>query len=152
MKTKLCFSILIIICSLILTACQANPPATIQNEPQEAARDIPTPVSGKAILTGRAIQADGSPYADTPMRLAQIFREGDQGAFVIDTANSPAAMSGTDGFFTFVDVPPAEYLIVIGWLEDNNYVIHQNKAGEPYTYELEADETRDLGELKIAGP
>jgi len=148
MKTKPYLFVLIIVFSLIFTACQANIPFLTQNEPQRGS-EIPTPAAGKATLAGRAVQADGSPYANTPLRLAQIYREGDQGAFVIDTANSPASMSNEDGYFTFIDVPPAEYLIVIGWLEDTDYTIYQNRSGEPYTYHLATDETRDLGVLRI---
>lgn len=149
MKHKSQFCFFIAIFSLILAACQSSVSTPPIRQTPEAKREVPTPPADASVLTGRALQGDGTPFVETPMRLAQIYRQGDQGAFVIDTASSPAAMTDNEGFFTFVNVPPAEYLIVIGWLEASDYIIFQNKSGEPYTYQLESGKVRDLGEIKI---
>jgi hypothetical protein len=95
------------------------------------------------------LDKQGQPITETPVRLAQVFRKGDDGAFMLDLAHSPSSISDPNGFFVLVSIPPAEYLLVVGKPEDNNYIIYQDSAGKPYTYQIREDTTQDLGEVTV---
>lgn len=129
---------------LTLVACQSTtlPDA---NKPTP-----PKPAAGKAVMTGQVLlKSDGKPLpVETSVRLAQVYRQGGEGAFVLDIAHSPQTLSLKNGYFTIVDIPPAEYLIIVGKTEDGNYVVHAGSDGKPLAFKIEADKTLDIGVIK----
>ena len=148
---KHCFALIMIL--VLLAACQAQPAVTVNTPTAEQnAAALPTALPGKSTLTGKIFDKNGNPLAETPLRLATIYRQGDQGAFLIEAAHSPGTISEADGSFTFADVPPAEYLIVAGWLEANIYTIYQDENAKPFTYILAADQTLDVGAIQVDLP
>jgi hypothetical protein len=58
-------------------------------------------------------------------------------------------MSSKNGSFAILAIPPAEYLLVIGKPEDNNYLIYQDSNGKPITYTLVGGQTIDTGTIKV---
>jgi len=91
----------------------------------------------------------GEPLEDIPVRLAQIYRQGEQGAFVLDLSHSPSSIATTGGKFVVLAIPPAEYLVVVGKPEDNNYIIYQGKDGKPITYTIAGGQTIDIGTIQV---
>ena len=66
--------------------------------------------SGMATITGRLV----TDYESLPIRLAEVYRQGELAVFVLDLAWSPGVDSEEDGYFIFEEVEPIEYGIVIG--------------------------------------
>lgn len=138
---------ILILIAILLTACQsANETNPHKNRPTP-----PQPSAGNAVMTGQVMmKSDGKPIpVETPVRLAQIYRQGSEGAFVLDLAHSPSSLSIAEGYFTLVDISPAEYLIVVGKPEDGNYVIFSGANGKPITYQIAAGKTIDIGVITV---
>ncbi len=91
---------------------------------------------------------DGTPIKDVAVRLAQVYRQVTQGAFVLDTSHSPGNYTDSNGKFFIQNFDAGEYLIVVGEPEDNNYTIVQGQDGKPLTFTVEAGKTFDAGVLK----
>lgn len=134
--------ILLTIPLLLLTSCKSST-AEIPSTP------IPTPKPGEGQLIGIALNNDGEPLQNIPIRLAQVYRENEQGAFVLDTSHSPSSISSSKGEFVLLGIPPAEYLLVVGKPEDNNYIIYQDKDGKPITYTIKGGESLNIGKIQV---
>lgn len=134
---------------LSLLGCQA--PSTLTNDPGVTATPIiKTPNPGMAIMTGKILSiTDNKPLVGIPVRLAQIFRQGDEGAFVLDVSHSPSSITDINGVFEILDIAPNEYLMVIGRPEDNNYLIYQDNNNEPITYQISPDVAVNAGEIVV---
>lgn len=138
---KIARYLLLAVFVITLAACQTT--AIVDaNKPTP-----PKPAAGKAIMTGQVLlKSTGKPLpVETSVRLAQIYRQGGEGAFVLDIAHSPQTLSINNGYFTIVDIPPAEYLIIVGKTEEGNYVVHAGADGKPLTYKIEAGKVLDVG-------
>jgi len=146
MNRTIRFSLLVLI-SILLSACQV----VNQTDPQKNKPTPPQPSAGKAVMAGQVLmKSNGKPIpSDTPVRLAQIYRQGNEGAFVLDLAHSPSSLSTGEGYFTLVDITPAEYLMVVGKPEDSNYVIYNGADGKPITYQIVAGKTIDVGVITV---
>ena len=134
---------------ILLFGCQSSDllSATKVNDVQPT--QIVTPAPGKSIVTGEVLGIkDGKPFGNTPVRLAQVYRKGEEAAYALDMAHSPSSISDVNGNFMILDVPPAEYVIIIGKPEDNNYVVYQDEGDTSKTYKIEADKVVDVGVLK----
>lgn len=107
------------------------------------------PEQGMTTVTGRVVSNEsGKPKTDTIIRLAGVVRQGDEGAFVLDVAFSPGALSDENGNFIFENVKPLEYVIVIGDVEDI-YEVVTDEEGKPKTWETQADQVVDVGEIRV---
>ena len=121
---------------LLLAACQ-NPPAVITPTPQaesQQAATLPvesTPESGKVTLVGRVISlVNGEPVGNVPVRLADVYREGDDGAYVLDGAFSPGDITDENGNFIIENVDAKEYVIIVGDVFEK-YEVITNEEGKP---------------------
>jgi len=137
-----CFLWVLLTLSLILSSCQTKP-TEVSNTP------VPTPKAEEGLLMGIVQNLKGEPLEDIPVRLAQIYRQGEQGAFVLDLSHSPSSIATTGGKFVVLAIPPAEYLVVVGKPEDNNYIIYQGKDGKPITYTIAGGQTIDIGTIQV---
>ena len=135
--------------SLLLSGCQsgATPTAALQAVPTPAA--IATPQAGNSNLTARILNIDGTPIGNVAVRLAEVFRKDDQGAFALDIAHSPGNFTDADGTVAILNFKSAEYLLVVGEPSDNNYVIVHDGDGKPISYQPQSGETLDVGEIKV---
>ncbi len=141
MKIKPFFA-LVFCLVFLLSACQ-------QGSTVNGGKPVPTPSSGKATVTGRLIsETDSSPYKQTEVRLAQVFRKDNQGAFVLDTSHAPGAFTDENGYFVITEVSPAEYVVVVGD-PMGSYMIIPDGNDNARTWTVEADKTLDLSVLKI---
>jgi hypothetical protein len=132
----------------LLAACQLvdQPGNGIKTEETP----ISTPQAGKASIKGIIVSAkDGMPFSNVAVRLAQVYRQGEEGAFVLDVAHSPGIYSDINGKFLIENFDPAEYLISVGEPLDNNYVIVSDNAGKPIPYIAAAGVVIDAGVLKV---
>ena len=106
------------------------------------------PESGKATVVGRVISSkDGSPYVDTLVRLAEVYREGDKGAYALDQAFSPGAKTDANGYFIFENITAREYVLVIGDVM-KDYKIYPDSQGKPKVWTAEPDKVLDMGIIK----
>jgi hypothetical protein len=137
---------IIVLCLLLsLTACTtAQPTPTPTDE-----LIIPTPVSGQAVVYGRVLSSiTGQPIYRVRVAFAEVIRNGETAIFVDDAAFSPFAETDTDGRFVLPDLPPKEYVIVIGDPFGLNDVV-RNPDGLPKVWNIEAGQQLDIGEVRV---
>jgi hypothetical protein len=130
---------------LILTACQPSPTIQTQSEPPT----VPTPEPGSSSVAGRVLAlADQSPMPDTIVRLAEVHRDGDQGAYVLDMAFSPGTRTDANGYFVFPSVEAREYVIIVGdveWLYD----VISEADGLPKVWQADPNQVLSTGDLLV---
>jgi hypothetical protein len=130
---------------LIIAACSPNtqemnnPLVTPPAEPEE----------GMATVTGRVISEDsGLPLSDTIIRLAEVVRQEEEAAYVLDVAFSPGADSDGEGFFIFENVDPIEYVIIVGDPYEN-YKVIVAEDGKAKTWTTVDGQILNVGELIV---
>lgn len=142
-RLLLCWGVLLI----ILAGCSSG-----SVNPKKA---LPSPETGKAVLTGQVLDLSGVPLKGITVRLAEVYRESqdsEDGAFVLDTAFSPGAVADENGFFVIQNIIPGEYVLVVGDVENNNYIIIAQEDGRPRVWKVVSDQTLDVGTLRIQYP
>lgn len=134
---------------LVLSGCQAQGETEVGTTP--VVTELPTLESDKGGITGTAVsKKTGEVLANTVVRLAEVVRQEDQAAFVLDTAFSPGTVTDTNGKFAFVNIPAVEYVIVIGNVEVyQGYEILQDSTGQANVYTVTAGEILDVGDLEV---
>ena len=101
------------------------------------------------MVIGRVIsEKTGQPLTHTTVRLAEVVRQGNEGAFVLDTAFSPGDITDDQGYFRFENVDAKEYVIVIGDVY-NAYQIISEPSGKARVWKAEPDQVLDVGELRV---
>lgn len=131
---------------LILAACTLSSPTT------EVPRVTPPnpPEADKATVVGRVVDADtNEPLSSTLIKLAEVYGEGDEGAYVLDTYFSPGATTDENGYFIMENVPAIGYVVVVG---DVFYIysIIQTEEGKPKVWKTSPGEVLDLGTLLVS--
>lgn len=114
---------------------------------------VPTPAPDTANVVGWVVAADTkvpNTLVGMPVRLAQVFWNEDKsdGAFVLEGATSPSALVQEDGYFLFQNVPPADYVIVVGDPFSQNAIITEPN-GKARVITVEAGKTFDAGRLEV---
>ncbi len=111
---------------------------------------VASPEAEKTTVRGR-VMTQGQPLVDTTVRLAEVFREGEgqeEGAYVLDGAFSPGAITDGEGYFVMENIEPIEYVMIVG----DVYGIHTvvaNSDGKPRVWETQAGEVVDFGVVTI---
>jgi hypothetical protein len=108
------------------------------------------PQTGKTTLYGRVTNQSGAPIPNVPVRLAEVFRQGDEGAYVLDGAFSPGDMTDEQGGFVIENVDPREYVIVVGDVEQDRYQIITKSDGSAEVYNPSAGELLNLETLSVS--
>ncbi len=130
--------------ALALGACAAPAPGPLE----VAGTPIPTPQAGKAVAIGQVLsETTGNPLGDTIIRLAEVYRQGGEGAFVLDGARSPGAITDDQGRFLIPDIEPVEYVVIVGDVF-GEYVILAQPSGEARVWTAEENAVLDLGVLE----
>ncbi len=158
----------VVICALALVltllGCQATAQPTetletasspLESPLRDPAADLTSPTPSepdqdKATIFGRVIDNDTEdPLIGVAVRLAEVHREGEEGAFVLDDAVSPADLTDDSGWFTIENVEAREYVIVVG---DVNfaYQIITESSGDAKVWELPAGVVTDAGTLYVS--
>lgn len=108
-----------------------------------------TPETGKATVIGRVIDRNtNQPMKSVKVWMAEVVREGDQGAYVWDTTNGPASPTDDQGFFAIQNIKAMEYVIIVGEPYSRFEVISGNDA-KPKVWNVPANEIIDAGDLVI---
>ncbi|RME42307.1 MAG: hypothetical protein D6791_18085 [Chloroflexi bacterium] len=96
-----------------------------------------TVAPGKAVVIGRLISMrTGTPLPNTVVRLAEVYyadennKSPETGAYALDNAFSPSAITDDQGYFIFQDVDPRDYVIFVGDIMVN-YTVDVNEKGFP---------------------
>ncbi len=150
MKRWLQFSIVLVVPYLLL-ACQiSGSGAAFVSPPPPPATSIAPPEAGKASIVGQVLSLNTrAPLADIPVRLAEVYRQGDQAAMVLDGAFSPGDITDDQGQFTIENVAPGEYVIIVGDVTAEYEVIAE-PPGKARVWELASDQVLNAGVLQVS--
>lgn len=120
-------------------------PAVVSPEPTY---EVPVPASGKGVITGILnIQNTEQPMANVELYLGtHIGASVDTPMYSLDPSTAPKAMTDENGHFTFKDVDPGFYVIII-WTPFNSFMVHDASTGAELTVNLQADQVFDAGLL-----
>lgn len=111
---------------------------------------IPAPAAEKASITGIVFSTPtNKPYPKAAVWLAEVYRQGDNGAYLLNVASSPAVYANQQGVFVFNNVDPKEYVIVVGDPE-NSYVVIPDDTGRARVWKTEGGKILDVGQLNVA--
>lgn len=157
------FLLILTICVVVLTGCQLVTETTPTHEPtsEQTLATSPTtdthlplvisPTRDKTAVCGRIVTADGSPFGDLNIRLAEVYygEPGSEGAFVLNTSSSPSAMTDKDGFFCTGEIAVTDYILIIGHPEEN-YEIYAGEDSKAKVWSPVAGEVLELGEITTA--
>ena len=145
-KLLLIFSFVLFLA--LLTGCRGSKDKLSKSGP--TATPIPNPNTDKATVTGKIFSTSANkPYPKAPVWLAEVYRSGDNGAYVLDHAFSPASFADDNGAFVISNVDPKEYVIVVGD-PDNVYVVIPDDTGRARVWKTEAGKILDVGTLNVS--
>lgn len=117
--------------------------------PDHKKDEIPMPEFGKATIHGRLIsKLSGQPMGNTIVRIGEVFRQGNEGIFLMDEGRSPGARTNADGYFIFNNVEPLEFVIVVEKTE-GLYKVIDDGTDKPMIWKVEANQVLDVGVVKI---
>jgi hypothetical protein len=163
MKPKVGISLILLILLPFLAQCQGQQPTvsplTTLQSPLESPLDLPDaspaldtlspPAAGKATAYGQAVDAvTKEPLSFISVRLAEVFRRADEGAFVLDEATSPGTMTDSEGRFALQNVEPNEYVVIVGDV-NVSYGIAATPSGDAQVWDLPAGQLVDLGVIEV---
>jgi hypothetical protein len=137
----------LLLLALILFACS---PATVESVVGQITPPA-VPDEGKATVVGRVINKNGSgPIVDATIRLAEVFREGEGGAFVVNLATSPSTRTDAEGYYIIENIPPGEYVIAVGEGESmaEYDVIEDSTGKQARVWMATAGQVNDWGEVQ----
>lgn len=133
-KTSVNIFLLFSIFLYLLTACANG----------TNAKPMPTPEADKGHVIGTIQSPDGKPYSEFSIRIADVYWQGDEGAYVLDESFSPGAVSDENGSFQILNAPMGDYVLIIsGPLQKYQPVSDAN--GVLKRVKVNAGETVDLG-------
>lgn len=150
-QKKLIGIVYLLLLLIILIACspQISTSESISST-QPTTVTFPTPETDKAGFAGRVVDMSGDPVSNLQLRLAEVYRSEDEssdGAYILDTAFSPGAISDENGYFVFTNIEPMDYVLVLGNPE-KVYEIITDESGKAKVWETEANQVLDIGELR----
>lgn len=152
MRLRVSFTLFSLLFALFLSAC-ANV-ATPNNDQAAVAVEVPNvpqPPAGKSVVVGQVkTNTDQSPVGNQPVYLAQVYWDAEhtKAAFALDIARSPATTSDEQGFFILNDIPPAEYVLVVGDFYGENDVVKEAN-GDARVYKPDADKPLNVGVVQV---
>ncbi len=154
------FLLVLTICIVGLTSCQIltktapTQETTAEQAPAISATSsvhlpiVISPAGDKTAVCGRIVTADGSPYGDLNIRLAEVYYgdPGSEGAFVLNTSSSPSAMTDKDGYFCTGEIAVTDYVLIIGHPEES-YEIFAGEDAKAKVWSPLAGKVLEMGEI-----
>lgn len=131
---------------LLLIGCTNQAPDVQGPRPSVA-----SPTAGKVTVVGQVLGTGSqTPIRKTPVYLAQVYTDeaSKQSAYALNLASSPATISDDNGFFTFTDVDPNPYVIIVGDYYGENDVVKESN-GDARVYQLKAGEVVDVAAVQV---
>ena len=147
----------------LLAACSAPAPAPANGTPIAAATTnavtspltspVPTPmipptkVAGTGMVSGKLLEAS-KPAVGRILYLATLTKDaaGNETSARLDRTSAIRAISDYSGNFTFYNVPPGRYAIIVDTVRDA-YLLRKPANDGDLIFEVTADNTNDLGSL-----
>jgi hypothetical protein len=105
----------------------------------------------KSALIGRVVLSNNhQALANTSIRLAKVQwnEQKTEGIFVLDTANSPGALTRSDGSFALMNIEPGDYVIIVGDVIGVHVIISE-PDGKAKVYTAEQNQILDIGTVEI---
>jgi hypothetical protein len=117
-----------------------------QSEPLQA----PSGTTGMAGMVLSSAYQPAKILGTTPMRLAAVQWNKDHtdGIFILTGSRSPGTTSEADGRFLFADIPPGDYVIVVGEVIGTNEIFSK-PDGKPYIFTVEKGKVTDVGTVTV---
>lgn len=117
---------------------------------------IPTPFIGKGSVTGRLINnMSGEPIGGIIVYLGTVspFKIENDESYIITVlpSSSPSALTDNYGYFTFLNIDPGVYAMVI-WLPEKSWIVSAPDTGKNILVEVKAGKITILGDLFINPP
>lgn len=135
---------------LVFTACQVQPKSTTDTPTDTNDQSLlsNTPSSKMTKICGRIITKDGAPVENIPVMFAEVYygESNTDGAFVLNTASSPASMTDMEGYFCTTEISVSDYVLVIG-SPDADYEIYPTENEKAKIWSTTAGQILDLGEI-----
>ncbi len=111
-----------------------------------------TTTAGQASVRGRVLsKRTSTPLKNTVVRLAEVYRQGNEGAFALDGARSPGGTTNNEGVFTIENIEAREYVLVVGDVE-GQYEIIPDQTGKAHVWNAKAGEVVDVGDIEVNLP
>lgn len=138
---------------LALSACNAAPPPANSAQVDVPVAVTPAPVQAdKTTIVGQVLSAsDGKPMS-TIVRLAELIEQNGEQVMFFDGARSPGAQTNADGTFALENIDVKKYIVVVGDVPNNNYVIISEAQDKARIYETTAGGVTNVGELRVKLP
>lgn len=116
------------------------------------ALSVPTASAGNVTITGRFVSSTTSePVRNTTVRLAEVFRFGDEAAVILDVTRGPSTMTDDDGRFVFANVPAREYVLFLSAGEHANAAITE-APDKAKIWDARAGGVLDIGTVRVQWP
>lgn len=144
-------ALLIVIVVLLCSSCQTIPESTpVVDSVVDSVIDIlETNLTG---IVGKLQDEQNNPIAGEVVRAAIVVWNEDKttGNFIIDGARSPSTISDENGVFVLMNIPPQEYVIIVGDIEVDPIVIPESEGSNiAKIFAPVIDEILDVGILTI---
>jgi hypothetical protein len=142
---------LLIILGLSTACSKTISPTDVAKNPDidQLVSTLADPASGKATVVGQVFDKESNkPITATSIRLGEVYRQGGEGAYVLDTAFSPGAYTDDKGMFVMSDIQPGEYVVIIGDVNDV-YVIIPDENNHPKTFTAIKGEIVNFGQFSV---
>ena len=111
--------------------------------------EVDLPEEGKTNFYGYVMVNANDPAPERVVRLAKVYRGAENdGAFILDEGQSPSTISGEDGVFTFMNVEPGEYVLMVKKV-DGTYMVVSDESKVPIIYEGSAGESVEIDSVII---
>lgn len=140
------FYILALCLALWLASCQSVKQISSSNPFPTAP---PSPQAGKTTIIGKVTsKTDGKPVSNVAVRLADVYHQGEEGAYVLDGAFSPGDITDEQGDFAIQNVDAKEYVIVVGDVYAK-YEVIPDSSGRARVWKTESGNVLDVGDLQV---
>lgn len=138
---------------LALGACNAAPPPANSARVDVPIAVTPAPVQAdKTTIVGQVLSASDSKPMSTIVRLAELIEQNGEQVMFFDGARSPGVQTNADGTFALENIDVKKYIVVVGDVPNNNYVIISEAQDKARIYETAAGVVTNVGELRVKLP
>ena len=145
-RKQLLWMLSVILTLALITGCRGAKDKTSAGK----ATAIPEPEAAKATVTGKVFSTTlNQPYPKAAVWLAEVYREGGDGVYVLDHAFSPGVYADEKGVFVIANVDPKEYVIVVGDPE-GLYEVIPDDSGRARVWKPQAGKVLDVGQLNVS--
>jgi hypothetical protein len=130
---------------VVLFGCGTQPQPTISETTQIPAE------AGMGLMRGQLLDQNNQPLANRSVRLAAVYGEGEQQAYVADESGGVGGVTDAAGAFAIANIPPGKYVVLLVLREGISLALMQ-KNGTERIIEIRPDVLFDLGPAAITIP